>query len=103
MALMIWLKEPPMQIIVEGELTTEVVKEWFPRGLWRRLFPRKILVKHQRTGQPILFSERNVLLIRQITEEEIAEAKVRAEELEAAAAENRGRNPFMTFPGGRRH
>jgi len=91
MPLLISLKEPPINMIVEGQIKDEDEKKW------DEIFQNGCLMVKNRTGQNIvipLWKESNVTFIQGVTEEQLEEQKKMAEE---AAKGNKVVMPDFAF------
>lgn len=100
MPLLIVLKEPPMNLIVEGEIKDN------DEAYWDGLFNNGVLMVKNKTGQNIivpLWKESNVTFIQEVTNEQIEEQQKRAEEAaDQANKGNRITSPGYGFPGGKK-
>ena len=100
MPLLISLKEPPINMIVEGEIKDEDEKYWDEQ------FQNGCLMVKNRTGQNIvipLWKESNVTFIQEVTEEQLEEQRKQMEE--ANQQGNKGSRivkPDYVFPTTRR-
>jgi len=95
MPLLISLKEPPINMIVEGDIKDEDEKKW------DEIFSNGCLMVKNRTGQNIvipMWKESNVTFIQEVTEEQLEEQKKVAEE---AAKGNKVVMPDFAFPSKR--
>ena len=90
MPLHIWLKEPPVQLLIEGERIRR--RDWRKRILG--LFPRRILVRALNQGMMMLDAA-NVLMVKVVTSQEIEEAKKKAE---ATRQSGKRVQPAMMIP-----
>ena len=95
MPLLISLKEPPINMIVEGEIKDKDEKYWDEQ------FQNGCLMVKNRTGQNIiipLWKESNVTFIQEVTEEQLEEQRKDAEE---RGKGNKIVTPEYSFPGKR--
>lgn len=93
MPLLIVLKEPPLNLIVEGEIKDEDEK------YWDGVFDNGCLLVKNRTGQNVivpLWKESNVTFIQEVTEEQIKEQEKKAKE---KGQESQIVTPQYAFPG----
>jgi len=97
MPILICLKEPPINLIVDGEIKDESEKQW------DEIFHNQILMVKRQEGLNMiipLLRECNVAFMQEVTQEEIDEQR--------EAAKNKGqgstitRPPFVIPHGGRR-
>lgn len=98
MPLHVWLKEPPMQILIKGDLL--IPKQWKKKrfGIFRRM-----MHVSADNGSDLLFDAANVLIVKTVTAKEIAEAEERKKAMEEAAAkQGRIAKPAMMIPGMRK-
>lgn len=96
MPLLIVLKEPPINLIVEGEIKDEDEKKW------DEIFNNGVLIVKNQTGQNMvvpLWKESNITFIQEVTQEQIEEQRKAAEE---ANKGNRIQTPGYGFPGGKK-
>ena len=90
----VWLEKPQLQLLVKG---TEIVpKEWRRKrfGLLRR---RLLLTAEN--GDKMLLDASNVLLVKEVTAQELKEAEERKKLADEAAAKGRIQKPAMMIPG----
>ena len=93
MPLLIVLKEPPLNLIVEGEIKDN------DEEYWDKIFDNGCLLVKNRTGQNVvvpLWKESNVTFIQEVTEEQIEEQEKRAKE---KGQESQILTPQYAFPG----
>ena len=98
MPLLISLKEPPINMIVEGSIKNEDEKKW------DEIFQNGCLMVKNKTGQNIiipLWKESNVTFIQEVTEEQLEEQRRRAEEANQGGKGSRIVEPDYVFPGRR--
>ncbi len=100
MPLLIVLKEPPVNLIVEGEIKDK------DEAFWDGLFSNGVYIATNMTGENLvipLWKESNVSFIQEVTKEQIEEQKKASEEASKEASKgNRITSPGYGFPG-RRH
>ena len=96
MPLLISLKEPPINMIVEGDIKDDSEAEW------DKIFSNGCLMVKNRTGQNIvipLWKESNVTFIQEVTEEQLEEQR---KMMEKANDGRRIETPEYVFPTTRR-
>lgn len=99
MPLYIWLSEPPITILLEGnEINTELL------GLIADK-PETMVVLKTLKGRQFATRAGNIVAIREVSQEEVEEAEAEAQRIREAQARAGGRisQPFMRIPGGRGH
>jgi FtsZ-interacting cell division protein ZipA len=78
MALIVFLKDPKVQLLINGD--------WIARREWRRrrfgIFPRRMMCTLHNEQMPVMFWAENVVMVRVITEAELARTKKEAEDRE---------------------
>lgn len=95
MPILICLKEPPINLIVEGEIKDESEKKW------DQIFREGVLLVKSMGGKNVLvplWKESNVAFMQEVTEEEIEKQK---EEFEKHRQGTRIERPRFVIPGGR--
>lgn len=103
MPILICLKEPQINLIVEGGIkdTPEATKEW------DEIFHNQILMTKRQGGLNMiipLLRECNIAFLQEVTKEEIEEQKKEAEKRHATRERQQGSlisSPAYAFPGGR--
>ena len=93
MPLLIFLKEPPMSLIVEGEIKDK------DEEYWDKVFDNGVLIVKNQDGQNMvipLWKESNITFIQEVTKEQIEEQEKKAAE---AGQESRIASPGFAFPG----
>lgn len=96
MPLLIVLKEPHLNLIVEGEIKDN------DEEYWDKVFDNGCLLVKNRTGQNVvvpIWKESNITFIQEVTEEQIKEQEKRAKE---KGQESQIVTPQYSFPGGKR-
>ena len=95
MPILICLKEPPINLIVDGEIKDESEKEW------DQIFREGVLLVKKTNGCNLLvpiWSESNIAFMQEVTEEDIEKAK---EEFEKQRKGSVIESPQYLFPGRR--
>lgn len=95
MPILICLKEPTINLIVEGEIKDESEKEW------DKIFREGVLLVKKKNGRNLLvpiWRESNIAFMQEVTEEDIEKGK---EEFEKRQKESVIERPSYSFPGGR--
>ena len=95
MPILVCLKEPPINLIVEGEIKDESENEW------DRIFREGVLLVKKKNGRNLLvpiWRESNIAFMQEVTEEDIEKGK---EEFEKRQHGSKIEKPQFLFPGGR--
>lgn len=95
MPILICLKEPTINLIVEGEIKDESEKEW------DKIFREGVLLVKKTNGRNLLvpiWRESNIAFMQEVTEEDIEKRK---EEFEKQRKGTVIERPQCLFPGGR--
>ena len=107
MPIAIWLKDPKVSILVKGSLTGTKIKEF---NLALKCDNQGVMVeRHNETDQTIIIPTGNVAMMQYLTDEEVKEAKEKAEsDMKKRAAMGGGGgsgliNPTMLMPSNRSH
>jgi hypothetical protein len=98
MPLHVWLKEPPMQVLIKGDRI--IPREWKKRKFG--IFRKRMFVQAD-NGSDLLFDAANVLMVKTVTQEEIEQAKKRAEEAAKQGDRRVSTPPMMSIPRPRGH
>lgn len=95
MPILICLKEPTINLIVEGEIKDESEKEW------DKIFREGVLLVKKKNGRNLLvpiWRESNIAFMQEVTEEDIEKGKEEFEKRQKGSVIER---PSYSFPGGR--
>ena len=102
MPLLISLKEPPINMIVEGDIKDDAESV----AKWDETFSNGCLMVKNRTGQNIvipLWKESNVTFIQEVTEEQLEEQRKQMEEAnQQGGRDSKIVKPEYVFPTTRR-
>lgn len=96
MPLLITLKEPHLNLIVDGEIKDN------DEEYWDKIFDNGCLLVKNRTGQNVvvpIWKESNIAIIQEVTKEQVEEQAKRAKE---RGQENTIVTPQYAFPGSKR-
>lgn len=97
MPIAIWLKDPKVSILVKGSITGAKVKEF--RDAVMNSNKKIMIERHNETDQPILIPTDNVAMMQHLTDEEVKEAKEKAEaEMKKREAMGGGGGPGLISP-----
>jgi len=95
MPILICLKEPTINLIVDGEIKDESEKEW------DKIFREGVLLVKKTNGRNLLvpiWRESNIAFMQEVTEEDIEKGKEEFEKRQKGSVIER---PPYLFPGGR--
>lgn len=96
MPILIWMKEPPIKLIIEGEIKDDSEKRW------DEIFNNQMLMAKNKDGRNVivpLLRECNIAFLQEVTQEEVDEQRKKAEEQRQGPAITR---PQFVFPSGRK-
>ncbi len=96
MPILIYLKEPPLTLIVNGEIKDGSADEW------DKIFGSQVLMVKNESGRNVLVPltrESNIAFMQEVTEEEVARHREEVQKRREGPAISK---PHFVFPQGRR-